>query len=77
VVTARAIVDRLRAIDFIHSIERNENKLILQVENPEEENPKIVAILVKENYQVQFVGEIRHSLEEIYIKLVAPKEESQ
>ena len=71
------IVGKLRALPYVHSAERSENKLVLQLEDPEEENPQILELLVKEGYRVQFVGEFRHSLEEVYLKLVAPKEVPQ
>ncbi len=67
-----AVVAKLRALPFVRSAERSENKLVLEVENPEEENPQIVDLLVKAGYKVQFVGEVRHSLEEVYLKLVKP-----
>ena len=65
---------KLLALPFIRSAERSENKLVLEVEDPEEENPQIVNFLVKEGYRIQFVGEVRHSLEEVYLKLVKPSQ---
>ena len=70
------VVAKLRALPFVRSAERSENKLVLEVENPEEENPQVVDLLVKAGYRVQFVGEVRHSLEEVYLKLVKPSQEA-
>ena len=72
-----SVAAKLRALPFVRSAERSENKLVLEVENPEEENPQIIALLVKTGYRVQFVGEVRHSLEEVYLKLVKPSQEAK
>jgi ABC-2 type transport system ATP-binding protein len=47
-----------------------ENKLVVTLDNPNEQNPEIVRSLVKSGADVQFVGELRHSLEEVYLELV-------
>ena len=70
------VVAKLRALPFVRSAERSENKLVIEVKNPEEENPQIVDLLVQTGYRVQFVGEVRHSLEEVYLKLVKPSQEA-
>jgi len=65
-----SILPKLKALSFVQSVERSGNKLVLDLDNPEENNPEILELLVKSGYKVQFVGEIRHSLEEVYLKLV-------
>jgi len=45
-------------------------KLVVGLENPEEENPAILRRLVELGADVQFVGEIRHSLEDVYLQLI-------
>jgi ABC-2 type transport system ATP-binding protein len=47
-----------------------ENKLIVTLDNPEAQNPEVVRVLVKAGADVQFVGELRHSLEDVYLRLV-------
>lgn len=46
------------------------NRLILNVRNPEEDNPQVLSWLVKQGLQVQFITEEEHSLEEVYLKLI-------
>jgi ABC-2 type transport system ATP-binding protein len=70
------VVAKLRGLPFVRLAERSENKLVLELEDPEEENPQIVDLLVREGYRIQFVGEVRHSLEEVYLKLVRPSQEA-
>ena len=38
--------------------------------DPDEHNPEIVRILVNAGVDIQFVGELRHSLEDVYLQLV-------
>jgi ABC-2 type transport system ATP-binding protein len=64
------IVQKLRTLAYVENAERSGNRLVLDVDNPEEDNPEILELLVRSGYKVQFVGEVRHSLEEVYLKLV-------
>ncbi|HSG15623.1 MAG TPA: ABC transporter ATP-binding protein [Anaerolineae bacterium] len=47
-----------------------ENKLLLTLDDPERDNPEIIRRLVMAGAEVQFVGELRHSLEDIYLQLL-------
>jgi ABC-2 type transport system ATP-binding protein len=47
-----------------------ENKLLVTLDNPETQNPEIIRALVQSGAEIQFVGELRHSLEEVYLQLV-------
>lgn len=57
-------------LPFVHHAKATENKLLLALENPEEKNPELIRTLVAANANIQFVGELRHSLEDIYLQLV-------
>ena len=65
-----SVLEKLKTLGFVQSAARVENKLVLDLENPEDDDPEILALLVNSGYKVQFVGEVRHSLEEVYLKLV-------
>lgn len=58
-------VDRIQALD---------NKLLVGVEDPEEHNPELVRALVEAGAQVQFVGELRHTLEDVYLRLMGQQQ---
>jgi ABC-2 type transport system ATP-binding protein len=58
-------------------VETVDNKLVVSLNDPEESNPKIVNALVTAGAQIQFVGEIRHSLEQIYLEMVKSSESGQ
>jgi len=51
-------------------VETMDNKMILNVPEPERDNPAIVETIVKAGGHVQFVTELRPTLEDIYLKLV-------
>jgi len=61
-----------QALDFpfIKRIERVDNKLVIALSNPERENPLVVRRLVELGAQVQFVNELRYSLEDLYLDLM-------
>jgi ABC-2 type transport system ATP-binding protein len=54
----------------VKEVEAVDNKIVVSMEEPEIYNPEIISALVSAGAQIQFVGEIRHSLEDIYLQLV-------
>ncbi len=62
--------DQVGALPFVREARSVENKLLVTLDDPEAHNPDIVRLLVEAGAQVQFVGELRHSLEETYLQLV-------
>ena len=60
----------LQNLSYIKKIEAIENKLLVAVDDPETHNPEMIRLLVNSGQNIQFVGELRHSLEEIYLQLV-------
>jgi ABC-2 type transport system ATP-binding protein len=64
------IAGNLRKLDFIREVKVVANKLVVTLDDPEIRNPRIVRILVDAGADIQFVGELRHSLEDVYLQLV-------
>jgi ABC-2 type transport system ATP-binding protein len=60
----------LSKLAFIKEIKVVDNKLVVTLDNPDAQNPEVVRELVKIGADVQFVGELRHSLEDVYLELV-------
>jgi ABC-2 type transport system ATP-binding protein len=52
------------------NLEIVDNKLVIDVDNPEKENPAIVAAITAVGGHVQFVTEVSPTLEDVYLKLV-------
>lgn len=55
---------------YIKRIQAVDNKLVLAMDDPEKHNPELIRELVQSGANIQFVGELRHSLEDIYLQLV-------
>ncbi len=60
----------VRSLDFVREVKTVENKLLVALDEPESRNPAIIRVLVEAGADVQFVGELRHSLEDVYLQLV-------
>ena len=57
-------------LSFIKKIERLDNTLVVSLSDPEGENPILVSRLVELGAKVQFVNELRVSLEDLYLDLM-------
>jgi ABC-2 type transport system ATP-binding protein len=65
-----AMAASVRKLTFVKEVKVVENKLLVTLDNPDEQNPEVVRDLVKVGADVQYVGELRHTLEEVYLELV-------
>jgi ABC-2 type transport system ATP-binding protein len=65
----------LRALPFVQGIERVEHGLTIQLDDPEANNPHLVRALVTAGADVQYVEEVEHSLESVYLDLIAQARE--
>jgi ABC-2 type transport system ATP-binding protein len=55
---------------FVQSAEVVDNKLVVGLDDPETHNPEVIKVLVEAGAKIQFVGEVRQRLEDVYLKLV-------
>ncbi|HBX70038.1 MAG TPA: multidrug ABC transporter ATP-binding protein [Chloroflexi bacterium] len=55
---------------FVQSVEVVDNKLIVGLDDPESQNPLLINGLVQAGAEIQFVGEVRQRLEDVYMQLV-------
>ncbi len=61
---------RLEAFPFVQGVQVLDNKLVVTLDDPLENNPQLVQRLVEGGAAIQFVGELRRSLEDVYLQLV-------
>jgi ABC-2 type transport system ATP-binding protein len=54
-----------------------DQKLVIAMEEPEILNPQIIRILVGAGADLLFVGELRHSLEDIYLQTIRESQEEE
>ena len=66
----RSWVIAVGELDFVQQARAAGNVLYVRLEHPEEHNPLIVRRLVELNAELQYIGEVTHSLEEIYLQLL-------
>jgi len=66
--------ETLTAFPFVKGVEAVDSKLVVTLADPEAENPVLIAALVAAGAQLQFVGEVRRSLEDVYLHLLKQAE---
>jgi ABC-2 type transport system ATP-binding protein len=69
-----AVLTAVKKLSAVNNVRTSENKLILDIDNPEKDNPQLVRAIVKAGGNVQFVTELRSTLEDVYLKLIREAE---
>lgn len=64
------MVEAIRGLDFVSHVKQDNNRLLISLSDPEAQNPLIVERLVSAGAKVQYVSEVKHSLEDVYLTLV-------
>jgi ABC-2 type transport system ATP-binding protein len=68
--TDSKIAELVKRFPFVKSSRIEDNRVLLGLDDPEESNPLVVKALVALGVDVQFVSEVRHSLEDVYLSLI-------
>jgi ABC-2 type transport system ATP-binding protein len=63
-------IEAVEGQPFVRSTRVMDNKLVVGLDDPEEHNPSIVRSLVETGARVQFVGELRRTMEDVYLRLI-------
>jgi ABC-2 type transport system ATP-binding protein len=66
--------EAVAALPFVKEARAVDARLLVRLDDPEAGNPVIVRRLVALGAEVQFVGELRHSLEDIYLQFIRKAE---
>jgi ABC-2 type transport system ATP-binding protein len=66
----------LEGFGFVSGVELIDNRIVAAVENPEQNNPLLIRALVEKGAELQFVGELRRRLEDVYLELVSSAKEN-
>ncbi len=56
--------------EFVQKTQQVDNKLLVTLDDPDQHNPAIVRALVEAGAEIQFIGELRRSLEDVYLRLI-------
>ncbi len=65
-----SILDSVQKLSVVKAARAVDKKLILDMNDPEKDNPDVVRAVVKAGGNVQYVTELRSTLEEVYLKLI-------
>lgn len=65
-----AVLAAVKGISSVKSLKTSDNKLILDIDDPERDNPELVRAIVAAGGNIQFVTELRSTLEDVYLKLI-------
>ena len=60
----------VKHVDALSGDDGIATKLIITLSDPAGQNPAIISALVGQGAQIQFVNELRHSLEDVYLSLI-------
>jgi len=65
-------VELVRGVGSVRAVEASDQRLIVRVDDPESVNPAIIRALVAAGADIRFVGELRRTLEDVYLRLLGP-----
>ena len=66
-----SMLSAVKRLGFVKSAESRDGGLVVEIDDPESNNPALVKTLVEAGAEVQYVTEVRHSLEDVYLSLIA------
>ena len=69
-----SMVAAVRSISWVTDVKQIDNKLLVEVTDPETVNPVIVAEIVRQGGQVEFVNELKRGLEDVYLRLLGGRQ---
>jgi ABC-2 type transport system ATP-binding protein len=58
------------SLPFARQVQTLDDKLLVTVDDPDRNNPDLIRALVSAGADIRFVGELRHSLEDVYLQFV-------
>jgi ABC-2 type transport system ATP-binding protein len=65
-----SVVAAIKGLGTVKNVRVSDNKLILDTDNPEKDNPDVVRSIVNAGGNIQYVTELRSTLEDVYLKLI-------
>ncbi len=65
-----AVLPAIQKLSSVKAVKIVDNKLVIDLDDPERDNPDVVRSIVTAGGNIQFVSELRSSLEDVYLKLI-------
>jgi ABC-2 type transport system ATP-binding protein len=67
------LAQQVSGLPYVQEARLLDGRLLVTLDDPEAHNPEIIRLLVQSGAEIQFVGELRHSLEDVYLRLMEEK----
>ncbi len=67
---SESVITTLQKLNAVKNLRTIDNKLILDIDDPEKDNPDVVKAIVEAGGEIQYVTELRSTLEDVYLKLI-------
>lgn len=67
---SEAVLVAVKDLSQVKNVRISENKLILDIDEPEKVNPDVVRAIVAAGGSIQYVTELHSTLEDVYLKLI-------
>ena len=67
----------IEGVEGVSGVELLEDKIVVSMTEPEKSNPLITRLLVEQGADIRFIGEVRQSLEKIYLEMLHGNETRQ
>ena len=64
------VLAAVKGLNAVKNMKTSDNKLILEMDDPEKDNPELVRTVVAAGGNIQYVTELRSTLEDVYLKLI-------
>jgi ABC-type multidrug transport system, ATPase component len=64
------VLTTVNKLKVVKGVNQMGNKLLLELENPEKQNPEVVRSIVAVGGNIQYITELKSSLEDVYLKLI-------
>jgi ABC-2 type transport system ATP-binding protein len=68
------VLGSVEKLSSVKNVQTVDNKLILEMDEPERDNPEVVRTVVAAGGNVQFVTELKSTLEDVYLKMIKESE---
>jgi ABC-2 type transport system ATP-binding protein len=65
-----AVLAAVKGLSSVKNVKIIDNKLVLDMDSPEQDNPELVRAIVAAGGNVQYVTELKSTLEDVYLKLI-------
>jgi ABC-2 type transport system ATP-binding protein len=66
----KSVLNTLCSMTAVKHLERRGDRLVMEVDNPENDNADIINGIVRAGGRIQYVSELKHSLEDVYMKML-------